>query len=191
MTPTARTWTTANIVSSSRLFLLAPLAYCLFSEFENHRLWAAGIVALGALTDFVDGFLARRMHAVSELGKVIDPLADKVAVGVLAVFLVILGDVPLWYAVVVLARDVLIVAGGFLIKARKGIVVQSNWPGKISVSLTALYLLLALVNAQSMTGVQNVVLWASIAFMALSLLMYGRRLFIGRAAAAEAEGNAG
>lgn len=181
MTPNARTWTTANIVSSSRLFLLAPLAYCLFSEFENNRLWAAGIVALGALTDFVDGFLARRMHAVSELGKVIDPLADKVAVGALAIFLVILGDIPIWYAAIVLARDLLIVGGGLLIKARKGIVVQSNWPGKIAVSLTALYLLFALLRIESMAGAQTTVLWISIAFMILSLLMYGQRLFIGRA----------
>jgi CDP-diacylglycerol--glycerol-3-phosphate 3-phosphatidyltransferase len=145
-----RTWTIANTISSSRIFLLAPLAYCLFSDFNNNRLWAAGIVATGALTDFVDGYLARRLHQVSDSGKIIDPVADKVAVGALAVFLVILGDIPAWYLGMVLARDVLIVAGGLFIKAKKGIVVQSNWPGKIAVSLVVLFLMLSILRREEL-----------------------------------------
>jgi len=175
-----KTWTLANIISGARLLLLAPLAYCLFNEFESNRLWAAGIVVLGALTDFVDGFLARRLHEVSELGKVIDPIADKVGIGALALFLVVLGDIPLWYVVVVLVRDILILGGGILIKSKKGIVVQSNWPGKIAVSLVAAYLLLSLLRMESLEAWRNAALWSSVALMTVSLAVYGRRLFIGR-----------
>ncbi|GJQ22032.1 MAG: CDP-alcohol phosphatidyltransferase [Bacteroidia bacterium] len=176
----AKTWTLANAISGARLVLLAPLAYCLFNEFEGHRLWAAGIVALGALSDFADGFLARRLHEVSELGKVIDPIADKVGIGVLAIFLVVLGDIPLWYVVVVLVRDILILSGGLLIKSKKGIVVQSNWPGKIAVSLIAGYLLLSLLRMEGLTAWRDASLWSSVAFMTISLGVYARRLFIGR-----------
>lgn len=175
-----KTWTLANVISCARLVLLAPLAYCLFNEFENNRLWAAGIVVLGALTDFVDGFLARRLHEVSELGKVIDPIADKVGIGALAIFLVVLGDIPHWYVAVVLIRDVLILGGGILIKSKKGIVVQSNWPGKITVSLVAVFLLISLLRMESLEGPRDVALWSSVVFMAVSLAVYARRLLIGR-----------
>lgn len=175
-----RVWTVSNILSCSRVLLLGPLAFCLFSEFENNRAWAALILLVGALTDFLDGFFARRFHSVSEFGKIVDPVADKIAVGAIAVFLVLLGDVPLWYVILVLVRDAMIFAGGLYIRRKKSIIAQSNMPGKLAVSFIALYLLFSVVRWDSLEDARIVTQWLSVVLMVVSLFVYGQRLFIGR-----------
>lgn len=177
---TDRIWTISNSISISRVLFLVPLAYCLFGDIENNRLWAAGVIVLATGTDFLDGFLARRLHQVSEMGKIVDPLADKIAVGTLALFLVILGDVPIWYVVAIILRDVLILAGGIYIKKKKNIVTQSNWPGKLAVSAIALYLLFSTMMIDSLETWRMYSLWLSVAIMVFSLIIYTQRLFIGR-----------
>ncbi|MEX1138622.1 MAG: CDP-alcohol phosphatidyltransferase family protein [Bacteroidota bacterium] len=176
-----RVWTASNIMSCSRILLLGPLAVCLFSEFENNRLWAGIILLIGAFTDFLDGYFARKYHAVSEFGKIMDPLADKIAVGAIAIFLVILGDVPLWYVVLALTRDGLIFAGGLYIRRKKNIIAQSNLPGKLAVSFIALFLLFSIVRWESLEDVRAITQWLSVVLMIVSLIVYGQRLFIGRA----------
>lgn len=175
-----RVWTASNILSCSRIVLLGPLAFCLFSEFDHNRLWAALILLIGALTDFLDGFLARRFHSVSEFGKIMDPIADKIAVGAIAIFLVMLGDIPLWYVVLVLVRDAMIFAGGLYIQKKKNIIAQSNLPGKLAVSFVALYLLFSVLQWDSLEDATIVTQWVSVILMVVSLIVYGQRLFIGR-----------
>lgn len=174
-----RIWTISTLLSLSRIVLIAPLAYILFSGLPDSRTWVAVIIIVATLTDFLDGYLARKLHQVSDFGKIIDPLADKICVGAVAVLLVVAGDLPLWYVVVVLVRDVLIFIGGVYIKNKKNIIVQSNWPGKIAVALIALVLLLSSLKAPQVETVWQITLWASVVMMALSFIVYIQRLFIG------------
>jgi CDP-diacylglycerol--glycerol-3-phosphate 3-phosphatidyltransferase len=160
--------------------IVIPAAYCLMTDFPDHRLWAIVFILLAASTDFLDGYLARRLHQVSDLGKIIDPLADKVGVGIVAVCMLMTGDIPLWYLVVVLTRDALIFLGGVYIKRRKGIVPQANMAGKIAVNVVALALLLSAIHERSIETLRWGMIWLSIVFMAVSLAVYTKRLFIGR-----------
>jgi CDP-diacylglycerol--glycerol-3-phosphate 3-phosphatidyltransferase len=180
-----RIWTISNGISIARVLFLIPLAYCLFGTFDSHRLWAVGVIVVAVLTDFLDGYLARKLHQVSEMGKIVDPIADKIAVGFLGIFLVVLGDIPVWYVVVVLIRDGLILAGGIYIKKKKNIVTQSNWPGKFAVSSIALYLFFSTFGLESLETAKGYALWLSIVLMTFSLVIYAKRLFIGRVAAKE------
>lgn len=175
-----RILTASNLLSIARVLLIVPVAYCLTTEFAQNRLWAAGIVVFAVATDFLDGYLARRLHQVSELGKIIDPLADKIAVAGIIVILVSVGDIPLWFLVVVLLRDVLIVIGGAYIQKKKKIIVQSNWPGKIAVSVIAIYILLSTLKIETLETFRSLTLWLSVGIMVLSLAVYSQRLFIGR-----------
>jgi CDP-diacylglycerol--glycerol-3-phosphate 3-phosphatidyltransferase len=138
---------------------------------------------IAVLTDFLDGYLARRLKQVSDLGKIIDPLADKVGVGIIAVCLTLTGDIPLWYLVVLLARDLLIFAGGVYIRHQKKIVPQANMAGKIAVNVIALALLLSIVRMESLETLRIVIVWLSLVSMAVSFVLYARRLFIGRSVA--------
>jgi cardiolipin synthase len=174
-----RIWTISTFLSFSRIILIVPLAYLLYADIPNNRVWVAAVLTLAAATDFLDGYFARKLHQVTDFGKIIDPVADKITVGIVGVLFVAVGYVPLWYVVIVIARDLLILIGGLYIKTKKNIVTQSNWPGKIAVSLIALYLLLSVVQSQTLEPLRHVVLWTSLGMMVFSLVKYVQRLFIG------------
>ena len=130
-------------------------------------------MVVGALTDKYDGILARKYGQVTEWGKILDPVADKVAVAVVAIVLLVLGNIPVWFLVALLLRDVLIFFGGMYLKSRKGIVLQSNETGKWAVGIVSLTLFLMVLNAQS--GLVDFFVWASVALLVLSFWMYVRR----------------
>ena len=175
-----RYFTVSNLLSASRIFLVIPMGYCLVLDFPYHRLWTAGIIVIAVATDFLDGFLARKLHQVTDLGKIIDPLADKIGIGIYAVLMAWTGDVPIWFVVFVLLRDLLIFSGGLYIQRKKKIVPQSNWPGKIAVALVALVFFLATIQVNALGKLFTYTLWTSIVMMLLSLVSYAQRLFIGR-----------
>ena len=114
-----RNLTISNLLSASRIFLVIPMGYCLVWEFPYHRLWTAGIIAIAVATDLLDGFLARKLHQVTDLGKVLDPLADKIGIGLYAVLIAWTGDVPVWFVIFILLRDLLIFSGGIYIPNRQ------------------------------------------------------------------------
>ncbi|HEV2428186.1 MAG TPA: CDP-alcohol phosphatidyltransferase family protein [Acidimicrobiales bacterium] len=123
-----RTW--ANLVTLGRLALIPVFLYLLFGT--GHRALAAWLLgALGA-TDWVDGFLARRLGQVSKVGKVIDPVADRVLVITGLVAVAAAGAVPWWFAGLTLAREV-IVSGMTLVLAALGAArIDVLWWGKVS-----------------------------------------------------------
>jgi CDP-diacylglycerol--glycerol-3-phosphate 3-phosphatidyltransferase len=172
-----RVFTISNILSLSRIVIVIPIAMLLLSGRPEDRITACGLILVGVATDFLDGYLARRLHQVSDLGKIIDPVADKIAIGTVVVILIINRDMPLWYAIAVLLRDLLILAGAVYIRASKRIVPQSNWPGKWAVTFISVYIFLCILRVEAF---RTEFLWASTALMAISLAIYTQRLFIGR-----------
>jgi CDP-diacylglycerol--glycerol-3-phosphate 3-phosphatidyltransferase len=137
------------------------------------RVWGGVIMVVAALTDKFDGVLARRYNQITEWGKILDPLSDKIAVAGVAIVLLILGNIPVWYLVALLLRDVLIFSGGVYIKTKKGILLQSNEAGRWTVGIVALTLFLMVLNAQSL--IVGLSLWASTILLLVSLLLYVRR----------------
>lgn len=99
-------WTWPNLVTIVRLALLPVFVGLLFTT--NHRAEAAWLLATLGATDWIDGYLARRLHQVSNVGKVLDPVADRilVIVGLLAVAAA--GAVPWWFALATLAREIVV-----------------------------------------------------------------------------------
>ena len=175
-----RYFTISNVLSASRIFIVIPMGYCLVSDFPYHRLWTAGIIVIAVVTDLLDGFLARRLHQVTDLGKVLDPLADKIGIGIYAVLIAWAGDVPVWFVVFILLRDLFIFSGGVYIRRVKKIIPQSNWPGKIAVTLVAVVLFLGTIQIGALNPLFRYAMWASIVMMVWSIVTYAQRLFIGR-----------
>src|SRR5512133_2814178 len=88
----------SNTLSLSRIVLLLPLVALLFAtDWPHRRIYAILLMVLGMVTDSLDGYFARKFNEVTELGKIIDPLADKICVAVIVVVLAMLGDIPVWY----------------------------------------------------------------------------------------------
>ena len=165
-----RRWTPSNILSASRLVLTIPAALLTLADMR----WPAfAVCVVAAITEVLDGQLARRHNEVSEFGKVIDPLADKVFVGTMVVVLLSLGMIPLWLVAIVLGRDLLILVGGLVIKRRTEVVLPSNYPGKAAVVSLSIALILVLLDIQGI--VVDVFTWLSILLLTLSLVLYGIR----------------
>lgn len=140
-----RFWTPPNILSVGRLVLLVPLFVFLRRGSEgNGNVWALIIMGAALLSDMLDGLIARVFRQESEWGRVLDPLADKTWLGCLAIFLALPWrehPLPWEFLLLILMRDVLIVAGAYLVFARTGHVVHSNWLGKIAMVAEAIALI--------------------------------------------------
>lgn len=134
---TGRFLTAANIVSIIRVPLA--LAACFFL-WHGHSGYTLLFIVLAILSDAVDGKLARMTGTVSDWGKILDPLADKIAFATLAVTLLLMQLLPLWMFIVLAGRDLLIVAGGLLF-FRKARPPSSNIWGKLATMFLSFYML--------------------------------------------------
>ena len=168
-----RVFTIPNLLSLSRLILVVPFVLVLLARQPWSKPWAIVILLLAALTDKFDGMLARRLGAESEWGRILDPLADKIGIAVGSVVLLLLDLIPLWFVAALVARDVLIAAGGLYLKFKTGIVLPSNTVGKWSVGVFSVTLLCILLEAPAVAV--DVLIFASLAMLVISLVMYVRR----------------
>ena len=97
-----------NIISVIRILLVIPTALALW---RHHYAQALVLMFVAGVSDAVDGALARRFNWMSELGKALDPIADKLLVSVMIIAFTLQGHLPLWVALIVISRDVIILAG--------------------------------------------------------------------------------
>ncbi|VEU77891.1 CDP-diacylglycerol--glycerol-3-phosphate 3-phosphatidyltransferase [Mycoplasmopsis columbinasalis] len=118
---------------------------------------ALGLFLIAVLTDFLDGYLARKFNQVSNFGKLWDPIADKMVVSTVLVAFTAMQIVPLWITVILILRDVIV--GGFrVVMAKNNLSVAAGWMGKIKSAILFLgiivifALLIASVHSQSLAG---------------------------------------
>jgi cardiolipin synthase (CMP-forming) len=128
-----RILTLPNAITVVRLCTLPLFVYLLFGADDR---WTAGWVlfAIGS-TDWLDGYLARRLDQVSTVGKVLDPVADRLLFFVGVGSIIIDGSVPLWFAVAVLAREVAVAAGTLTLAAMGATRIDVTWYGKAATFL--------------------------------------------------------
>ncbi len=165
-------WTVSNMLSLSRIVLTVPIVLLLLKPGSDYRAAVLVLMIVAAATDFFDGFLARALNQVTDFGRLLDPVADKIGLVAISAALVVVGDVPLWFAALLVLRDVLIVAGSMLIINRRKIVVQSVWAGKWTVGFIAVYILLATSRAESLAAVKTFFLYLSTIGLFVSLGVY-------------------
>lgn len=127
------------------------------------------------LSDLMDGFLARRLNEVSEFGKVIDPLADKISVIVISLILLYLKRIPLWFVLIIVIRDLLIFGFGVYLNNKKDIRLMSNYPGKLAVFSIGLILLFAIINNPFLKEINNILYFVSLALITYSSYLYFSR----------------
>lgn len=134
----------ANIITLSRIALIPLFLFILLTRMPGGELWAAAVFVLGAVTDGVDGYVARRWNQVTVFGKLIDPLADKLLVAAALVALVELGALSTWVVLAILARE-FAVTGLRAVAAADGVVVAAGRMGKLKTVLQIVAVVCALV----------------------------------------------
>lgn len=132
-------WTIPNGISFVRLLLVPLFLYLLFGR--DNPAGAGWLLGFIGATDWVDGYLARKLDQVSELGKFLDPLADRLAVAVAVIGGLISGDLPAWFAIAIIVREALIALGALWVGVAAGTKLEVRQMGKLATLL--LYLAVA------------------------------------------------
>jgi CDP-diacylglycerol--glycerol-3-phosphate 3-phosphatidyltransferase len=132
-----------NALTLLRIFLVPLLVVVLLTRAEGHVYVGAGIFGLAVLTDYLDGYFARRRNEVTRLGILLDPLADKLLTAAAFLSLVEMGLVPAWVVMIILARE-LAVTGLRNVAAGRGVLIRASGLGKAKMvaQVTAILLLL-------------------------------------------------
>ncbi len=159
----------SNLLSISRVLFLIPIYYLLKLQNSTGNYIAATLMILAAATDTFDGRLARRLNQVSNYGRILDPVADKICIAVIAVLLVTMKDLPLWYVIVIISRDLAILLLGLLLVFKTKIVVESNVVGKVTVTALAV---VVIAFTLELDPVKWIFLWCSVVLLAASSVSY-------------------
>ncbi len=142
-----------NLISLSRI-PLAIIACVLLVQ--KSIIPVVVVILVGVFSDVIDGVVARKTDSISDWGKILDPLADKIAIGVFIITLAILGAVPLWFVILFLTRDAIIAAGGLFVTKRLGSPPSSNRWGKYSSLIISVYL-----TSSAVSYMLDTTLWPS------------------------------
>ncbi len=174
--PADRFWTTANGLSLLRAVLTGPVLWMIWMG-PAYKWYMFSVVMAMIISDILDGFLARRSGTVTRWGKILDPLADKVAIDAIAIMLAIVKGLPLWVVAVVVGRDVAIVAAGVFLLKRDRIVHSSNVWGKLTSCAMSVLLIAYAMDAQPLKAP---FLYLSALLLLASSVSYTRRFPIER-----------
>lgn len=158
--------TVSNIITISRLALLPFIVHFLLTD---QRVIAFAIMLISLLSDGLDGYLARRLHQESRLGKFLDPLCDKIFLAVILVTLFYIKVVPLWVVVLIVSRDFLILLGSYILLKNKSVVQVSNIFGKITGFIFGAMILALTIN---LTLIGTVLMYTSIVVMTVAFITY-------------------
>ncbi|MCF6268166.1 MAG: CDP-alcohol phosphatidyltransferase family protein [Melioribacteraceae bacterium] len=169
----------SNLISISRILLVFPTAYFLSKINENdfYRIIVILFFVGAFVTDLLDGFIARKYNQITEFGKIIDPLADKIYVILIVFQLFWMGEIPIYYFWIIILRDVIIFFGGIYVSRIIGKVLPSNLLGKITVASIALFLLFVVGAGNKMLWVYNMFLYVSIFLSFASVVGYSVRAY--------------
>ncbi len=177
-----RILTLANLISISRIIMAFPLTLALYQEQKNWTLIVIYFVLI-ILSDMLDGFVARKAGEVTNFGKIIDPVADKICLLVVAIYLIHLYTVrfTIFFGLLAL-RDLTISITGIYLMRKGSEVFQANWTGKYFIVSTSLMMILYILIDQSgmpeFVGIIQELLYAiSLVLMGISTYYYMKRYF--------------
>lgn len=166
------TW--SNLISATRLLIAFPVVIIHYQQGFQVTWLITVLVIYGILSDYLDGYIARKTGNVSEIGKLLDPVADKLTAFVLFLYTVWIGLIPVWFLAVEVVRDAIILLGSAYIKFRNDKVAMAVTSGKVSVNALALYWISAFFFPDAL-ALQNFFMGASLVLMIYSFFDYLQR----------------
>jgi len=163
-----RVWTVPNVITMARIVLIVVFGILLVTEHDG---WAITVLAIAGVSDFLDGYLARRWNQSTELGRILDPAADRILTVVVVLGLALREIIPWWLVAILLARDVVVGVALLVGRKRGNAAPQVQMSGKVATAILYVTLPLAylaferwpLIHAGAIVGaaVAAVIYWVS------------------------------
>lgn len=132
---------------------------------------ALAIFIVASLTDLLDGKIARKYNLVTNFGKFMDPLADKLLVCAALICLVEMGRIPAWIVILIISRE-FIISGFRLVASDKGVVIAANYWGKFKTTFQIIMVCLMIANIDELQLVTDIMMWIALALTIISLIDY-------------------
>ena len=143
----------------------------IFCAVTGHPKWAVFCLALSGLCDMFDGKIARKYNLVTNFGKFMDPLADKLLVCAALIALVEMGRIPAWVVIVIISRE-FIISGFRLIASDNHVVIAASYWGKFKTTFQMLMVCLMIANLPALSLLTQIVMWIALALTVISLIDY-------------------
>ena len=138
---------------------------------QTYRMIATAIFVIASLTDFLDGNIARKYNLVTNFGKFMDPLADKLLVCSALICLIELGQLPAWMVLIIISRE-FIISGFRLVASDNGVVIAASYWGKWKTVFQMISVILLILNIEALSMVTTLALWIALALTVISLVDY-------------------
>ena len=138
---------------------------------QTYRMIATAIFVIASFTDFLDGSIARKYNLVTNFGKFMDPLADKLLVCSALICLIELGQLPAWMVLIIISRE-FIISGFRLVASDNGVVIAASYWGKWKTVFQMISVVLLILNIEALSMVTNIALWIALALTVISLVDY-------------------
>lgn len=165
-----------NKLTVARMILIVPfVAFMMMVAEGNARFIALAIFVVASLTDLLDGYLARKNNLVTNFGKFMDPLADKLLVSAAMICLTEAGRLPAWIVIIIISREFAI-SGFRLIASDNGIVIAAGWWGKFKTTAQMIMIVLLILDLGDTIAVfavlEQIFIWAALILTIISLIDY-------------------
>ena len=167
-----------NILSVIRIGFVPAFVVVYFANEGSMKVYAALIYMVAALTDFLDGFLARKYNLITNLGKVLDPLGDKIMTFAALICITIDKVIPIWAVIVFFVKESLMGVGGLLIYKKAGTEIpQSNYMGKLSTVIFFITCITLMLFVNIPDNIAAILISVAIGFMLMALGSYVMTFF--------------
>ncbi len=174
-----------NKLTIFRMILIVPFILLLLGNFhrwgwfmaifggvlEYMDFVALAIFIVASLTDLIDGKIARKYNLVTNFGKFMDPLADKLLVCAAMIALVEMGRIPSWVVIIIISRE-FIISGFRLVASDNGLVIAASYWGKFKTTFQMIMVCLMIANIQAISVVTTIIMWIALVLTIISLVDY-------------------
>ncbi|MBQ8504080.1 MAG: CDP-diacylglycerol--glycerol-3-phosphate 3-phosphatidyltransferase [Clostridia bacterium] len=162
----------ANKLTVFRVILVPFFVVFMLTSFTPYNRWIAfGIFCLATATDKLDGTIARKYNMITDFGKFMDPIADKLLVCSALICLTSLGEIPAWIVIIIIGREFAI-SGIRLVAADNGVTIAATWWGKSKTISQMAMIIIMLMNIPQLLILSRVVMYISLALTIISMIDY-------------------
>lgn len=162
-----------NKLTIFRVILIIPFVIIMLSDFlgDASKWVALAIFIIASLTDLLDGKIARKYNLITNFGKFMDPLADKLLVSAAMICLVEIGKIPSWIVIVIISRE-FIISGFRLIASDNGVVIAASYWGKFKTVFQMVMVVLMIADISQIQLLTTGVMWVALVLTVISLIDY-------------------